>query len=204
MVDAILSATLERLGARTEGESAEAAVSVHDVAARAGVGIGSLYDYFRDRDSLLAAAAAKLAQDNLDAFEALLATTEPMSLREAVESVLDFAFRTYGNDTAKLRVVVRVTTSLGLLPTLARSQSRFATSLASTLRRRKDVGVADIDQAAWLVTQALMGIMQTLIWTDEAVDRRAVHDSALEMFVGYLRGELEGEREPERPASAAS
>lgn len=188
MVDAILVSALERIAdARSDGDE-EGGVSVHEVAARAGVGIGSLYDYFRDRGSLLSAAAAKVAQDNLDAFHALLAETSALPLREAIESVMDFALQTYTADPQKVRVIVRLTARLNLLTMLARSQTLFAASLAEAMKRRTDVHVADIDSAAWVVTQALMGVIMALVWSDELPDRRAIRDATVAMFVGYLGG----------------
>lgn len=37
-------------------------VTLNDIAARAGVGVGSLYDYFADRDSVLSGLAAKVTE----------------------------------------------------------------------------------------------------------------------------------------------
>ncbi len=93
VVEAILVAALE--GISRTGED----VALSDVAARAGVGIGSLYDYFRDRRGLFAGAVAKVTEDNLEAFEALLQKTEPLALREAVGAVVDFALATYASDS---------------------------------------------------------------------------------------------------------
>jgi AcrR family transcriptional regulator len=188
MVDAILVSALERIADARSDEDEDGGVSVHDVAARAGVGIGSLYDYFRDRGSLLSAAAAKVAQDNLDAFHALLAETSALPLRKAIESVMDFALQTYTADPQKIRVIVRLTARLNLLTMLARSQTLFAASLAEAMKRRSDVHVADIDSASWIVTQALMGVIMALVWADEPPDRQAIRDATVEMFVGYLGG----------------
>ncbi len=188
MVDAILVSALERIADARSDEDEEGGVSVHEVAARAGVGIGSLYDYFRDRGSLLSAAAAKVAQDNLDAFHALLAETSPLPLREAIENVMDFALQTYTADPHKVRVIIRLTARLNLLTTLARSQTLFAASLAEAMKRRTDVHVADIDSASWMVTQALMGVVIALVWNDDPLDHRAIRDATVEMFVGYLGG----------------
>ncbi|MCW5837818.1 MAG: helix-turn-helix transcriptional regulator, partial [Labilithrix sp.] len=53
VVEAILGAASERLSRGGEEED----VTLQEVADRAGVGIGSLYDYFRDRRSILSALA---------------------------------------------------------------------------------------------------------------------------------------------------
>ena len=186
MVDAILVGALERIVDARSNEEDDGGVSVHDVAARAGVGIGSLYDYFPDRSTLLSAAAAKVAQDNHDAFRAVLAATSSLPLRQAVEQIVDFALETYTCDPRKVRVIFRLTARLNLITMLAHSQTLFAASLAETLKRRTDVRVADMDSASWVMTQALMGIMMTLVWSEDLLDRGAIRAATVAMFVGYL------------------
>jgi AcrR family transcriptional regulator len=183
-VEAILTATLEKLTRAGEG-----AVTIQAVAARAGVGVGSLYDYFRDRESILAAAVGKITQDNLDAFEAALDRTEGMPLRGAVESIVDFTLETYARDPHKHRGVLRITMALGLMPMLVRSQDRFAGALAAWLRRRDDICAEDVDHAAWLATHAMMGVANSMIWDDSPETSPTlpeVRGAAVEMITAFL------------------
>jgi AcrR family transcriptional regulator len=163
VVEAILTATSERLSRTGDDEN----VTVQEVANRAGVGVGSLYDYFSDRRSLLSAVAAKITEDNLHAFEDLLGTTHDLSLQDSVGSIVDFCFRTYTANKRIPRAVLKIAHTIGLMPTIAHSQTVFAESLAGTLRKRNDVPAANIDLTAWTITQAMMGVMHTLVWQDE-------------------------------------
>lgn len=182
VVDAILTAALDRVSRLGESD----AVSVQEVAARAGVGIASLYDYFKDRGDLLSAAAMKVAQDNLDAFHALLEASADVPLRVAIENVVDHALDTYASDSARSQSLLRLTMRLGLMPMLAHSQGRFAASLADALRKRDDVHVTDVDGAAWVVTQSMMGIVHTLVWDASPPDRASMRAAAVEMFTTAL------------------
>lgn len=185
VVEAILVAALDKL---SHGDD-EGSITVQDVATRAGVGIGSLYDYFRDRQSLLAAAAAKVTEDNLRAFEGVLEDTKTMPLDEGVRTIVAFAIDTYTRDKRVPRALLRIAHTLNLMPTLAESQTIFTKSLADALRRRKDIHKdTDIDLSAWIMTQAMMGLVHTLIWQDEptlSVD--AMRDETVRMFVRHLR-----------------
>lgn len=163
VVEAILSAASERLSRSNDEED----VTLQDVANRAGVGVGSLYDYFRDRRSLLSALAAKITEDNLRAFEAVLASTQDLPLAESVGRIADFCFETYATNKRIPRAVLKIAHSIGLMPTLAQSQTVFAETLAASLRKRTDVTAKNIDIAAWVVTQSMMGVMGTLVWQDE-------------------------------------
>lgn len=181
-VDAILTAALDRISRIGEQDG----VNVQDVAERAGVGIGSLYDYFNTRGDLLAAATMKAAQDNLDTFDALLADSEALPLRAAIERVVDGVLDIYGADRDRYQSVLRLTMRLDLVPTLAMSQSRFAASLADLLRRRPDVHVADVDATAWVVTHSMMGIAHTLIWEPDPPPRAAIREAAVAAFTAAL------------------
>jgi len=184
VVEAILTSALDRVSRLGEPD----AVSVQDVAARAGVGTASLYDYFKDRGDLLSAAAMKAAQDNLDAFHALLEASSALPLRVAIENVVDHALETYAIDPARSQSILRLTMRLGLMPTLAQSQARFASSLADALRQRSDVHVTDVDGAAWVVTQSMMGIVHTLVWDANPPDRASMRAAAVEIFTTALAG----------------
>jgi AcrR family transcriptional regulator len=162
VVEAILEAAAERLS-RTGDESD---ITVNDVAARAGIGIGSLYDYFKDRRSLLAGVAAKITEDNLRDFEALLVRTRDLPLRESIELIVDHAFAIYAGDRRIPRAILRVAHSTGLMPALAESQSIFADALGKALSERKDVDIADPRRAAHVLTHALMGVVHSAIWSE--------------------------------------
>ena len=185
VVEAILGAATERLSRSGDEEE----LTLQEVANRAGVGIGSLYDYFSDRRSILAALAVKSTEDNLRAFEALLESAHELPLDESVGRVVDFCFETYTSNKLIPRAVLKIAHSIGLMPTLAQSQTVFAESLATSLRKRQDVGVQDIGLAAWTITQAMMGVIQTLVWQDEPkhsqVELRA---ELVALFGAHLRG----------------
>lgn len=162
-IEAILSATVERVSRVGD----EADLTLESVAARAGVGIGSLYDYFRDRKGLLAGVAAKVTEDNRIAFEAMLATTQQMPIRKSVEVMIDYAFHVYLRDPMIPRMVLRVVNAFGMQSTQTASQAQFARILAESLRQRSDVSASDVDTSAYIITIAVMGVMISLVWTDE-------------------------------------
>ncbi|OJY26793.1 MAG: hypothetical protein BGO98_07260 [Myxococcales bacterium 68-20] len=187
VVEAILGAATERLSRSGNEEE----LTLQEVANRAGVGIGSVYDYFSDRRSILAALAVKSTQDNLRAFEALLESAHELPLDESVGQVVDFCFETYTSNKRVPRAVLKVAHTIGLMPTLAQSQTVFAESLAASLRKRQDIGVPDIDLAAWTVTQAMMGVIQTLVWQDEPKHSETeLRAELIALFGAHLRGRV--------------
>lgn len=185
VVDAILRAAVERLS-RSDNEDL---VEMKEIAERAGVGIGSIYDYFPDRERLLGAIFAKVTEENLVQFEEVLGRARELPLRGALELVADFAFDIYLRDERRVlaRSLVRIAAANDAGPTLVRSQDAVAQRLAVDLAQRDEVKVKDHDVAAWMLTNGLMGIIHTLIWDDDVrVSRDRVRASFVDMAHAYL------------------
>jgi AcrR family transcriptional regulator len=182
VVDALLVAALDRI-ARADADDS---FTVNEVAKGAGVATGSIYDYFTDRTSLLSAATTKIAADNLADFEAILGETNARPVREAVERIVDFAFTTYLADVPKMRALTRLTMRLGHMSTLANGQALFAEALAKSLSARPDVRVTDPEHASWVVTQAVMGAVGTLMWDEAAPDHARVRHALVAMIETFL------------------
>ena len=163
LVESVLSAATELVG-RTKDEEE---VTIQAVAERAGVGVGSLYDYFNDRGSVFTSLAAKLSEDNLRRFEAELESCRTKSLEETVRRIVDLLFDTYLVDVKTPRVILRITHRANLMPLLAHNHAVFARSLATFLKERDDVGTTNIDATAYVMTNMAMGVILTLVWAND-------------------------------------
>ncbi len=152
VVEAVLEAAAELLPHHGDDDQ----VTLNDIAERAGVGVGSLYDYFADRGSVLSGLAAKVTEDNLRAFED--------QLEKSLHQPLPDAIRGLGNVRIP-RAVLRVAHRVDLMPTIAESQNAFAAALATSLRQRNDVRKDDLDVVAYVVTNMAMGVIHTSIWS---------------------------------------
>jgi AcrR family transcriptional regulator len=187
VVEAILTAATERIVRATDTDD----VTIREVATRAGVGVGSLYDYFGDRKSLLVAVAAKVTEDNLAEYERLLAASQHLPLPEFVDAIAGYTLDLYTKDRAMPRSVLSICYRVGLVPMLAEGQRLFAESLAKALRERSDVRVENLDAAAYLIIQAGMGLVHTMLW--EAVAPfpvEIVRAELVQMMVRYLNKAL--------------
>ncbi len=163
VVEAVLDAAAELL----PGNDADDSVTLNDIATRAGVGVGSLYDYFADRGSVLSGLVAKVTEDNLRRFEKQLEESRGKPLDTAIREIVDLMFDTYVGDVRIPRAVLRVAHRAGLMPTIADSQIRFSSVLARALAVREDVRHDDAELAAYVVTNMAMGIVHTSIWAEK-------------------------------------
>jgi AcrR family transcriptional regulator len=159
------------------------------IAERAGVSIGSLYQYFPNKAALLAELAhehhAEVHAVVAPALERLADRSVPLadSLRELLRDLIAIhaanpgLHRALANEVAHDKWGVR-----------RRDEAEaFARKVGAALNQRPDVTVVDLGTAAHLVVQTVEGITRWL--GHEApghVDRRAVVDELTTMLVGYL------------------
>jgi AcrR family transcriptional regulator len=194
VVESILIAALDRLSVETD----EGSLSIQNVARRAGVGIGSVYDYFSDRKSLMSSLAAKVTEDNRAAFEQVVLNSRGRPLRASIEAIVDHAFVTYLSDTRVPRSVLRIAGGIGLMPLLFESQTAFAKLLATMLGERADVAVKDPESAASVLTSSLMGLIHALVWLDPGASARAqLREEFVSMSVAYLQAGVEHRNDPQ-------
>lgn len=163
LVESVLSAATELVGRHDDEEE----VTIQAVAERAGVGVGSLYDYFNDRGSVFTSLAAKLSEDNLRRFEAALASSKDEPLDVVVRRIVDLLFDTYLVDVRIPRVVLRIAHRANLMPMLAQNHEVFARSLAELVRGRDDVDPTNLDAKVYVMTNMGMGVIHTLVWAKE-------------------------------------
>lgn len=83
-VDAILSATFQLLESEGEGR-----LTTNRIAERAGVSIGTLYQYFKDRDDILAAMGERQAEALRQKItEIVLAAPEQNAIRTIIQAIM--------------------------------------------------------------------------------------------------------------------
>ncbi|CAH0281419.1 HTH-type transcriptional repressor KstR [Massilia sp. Bi118] len=153
MVDAILDAS-----ARILVERGYAGLNTNAVAQRAGISIGSLYQYFPSKEALLVALQTRHAQDMSGALGSLLAESDTGGLASAVARFVRAAVAAHELDPALHRVLEKE------LPFFVESSELVGKDvhrhvLALLTKYRREVAQANLELAAWMVmrmTEALV------------------------------------------------
>jgi AcrR family transcriptional regulator len=147
--------------------------SVGDIAAAAGVSLGTFYQYFRDRTHVLATLVAEGAERML---RDTAQVWRPEEGREGVHRVLH-AFVSHYRSTSKFqRVWEEVTHIDGELAALRRELARtYVAGVAAALRHGQDVGAvrADLDVEAAAV--ALTSMVDRTCYVRLVFDRQPGH-----------------------------
>lgn len=184
--EALLTATAQILVRR----GAEA-TTTNAIAARAGVSIGSLYQYFADRDALV----LELIRRHVAAMTAVvvdgLAAIDGAALEDVVRPVI-------GALVAAHRVAPRLHQALHQIapPRGAAALDDFedaATGLVATaLRGREDLEIADPELAARVLVMAIGGVMRTTLRREPAQIAGADFEAMLVALVLGFLGAIDG------------
>jgi len=179
LVDAILTAAVRVLSAVGVEES-----TTTRIAERAGVSVGSLYQYFRNRDELLGALVDRLVEDNVRRFHEELEGDAAPAVR--IEAMVRSGLARFLDRRALYAPLLTYTPLLSRFPIIVRARKRVREALARELRAqaREDASV-DFDVAAFVIINAFMGVVLVALH-DEAGTRESLEDELVRLFTRYL------------------
>lgn len=189
---AVVSAILEAADQLLTRVGDPEKVSLEGVARRAGIGIGSLYDYFSNREDVLGAFLSRLTDANFVELEKQVNATSALSFDEALPLIVDATMKLYLEHPARTRATIAAIARLGWMRPVVTERDRFAGVLAARLR----VSFPELDpQKVQLTTEvvcdSVIGVVAGELWrtrTDEQHERvRAEVVSMVRAAVQRLR-----------------
>ncbi len=173
VVEAVVSA-LEQLIERTPDASD---LSMRTVARRAGVGVGSVYDYFNGQDGLFGAFLQQLTRGNFDALEQVVREGEALPLGVALRRVLTASLTTYLEQPKKTRAAITFIVRLGQVEAIVRERDRFAELVAARIMKdRRELAPELVRATVRLAFDAGMGVIMAELWRPVGDVERAVLD----------------------------
>jgi AcrR family transcriptional regulator len=159
-VDAIVKATTQVL--LEEGYDR---FTTARAAERAGVSIGSLYQYFPNKAALASAVIDRCCENFLIAFESALAGRCPATLADCIRAIIDLAFVSHPMTPELHRVLLDLAPRIGVADKTEMVSRTTAKAIESMLRKHSDEIAPGID----LATAATM--VETML---EALTHRAI------------------------------
>ena len=162
-----------------------AAGTTNRIAEAAEMSIGSLYQYFPNKDAILAA----LIDEHIEAGGELLAQRSRDGLPSSLESTLRLFVRAtidnHCDDPALHRVLFeQAPRSAALLERLHEIESRAVAGVTELLRHHPEVEVADPNFAARLTVTTIESLVHRLIV--QPVDTTQLEDEVVRLLLGYL------------------
>ncbi len=140
------------------------ALSTNRIAERAGVSVGSLYQYYPNKDAIVAELAREVENDSLRFFSSLLEHHEHEPIAEPVSRVVRLlAGSQIGGH--KFRRAIRELVPDGWTSEVSEQVDREARDvLSSYLQRRSDVRKGPHDTMAWIALHAIEGTIEAAVW----------------------------------------
>jgi AcrR family transcriptional regulator len=167
LVDALVTA-LEQMPRRSEDPLEW---SLESLVERAGVGIGSFYEYFTNKQNLLAALLSRVTQRNFDAILGAFDGEAPDSLERTLSILSRRVAEVYFREPTTTRLAVAATVRLGLLPAVHGTRDLFAAELAKrTHRFFPGVEQTEVETTARMISDSVIGMVVAELDRTEAPD----------------------------------
>jgi AcrR family transcriptional regulator len=184
-VDVILEAAIRIL----ESEGA-LAMTTSRVAEVAGVSVGTLYQYFGNRDAILDALQDRELERATELLQSLLQRGAPLSDRDLARSVVEGLMKLYQAAPALHRVLAVEGLRVSPKERVLAFDLRLVTAIRSFLSLTKaPLRRTNLDAAAFVIYQSVRASMLAFLLERPAgVDERALTEELIDLTVSYLLG----------------
>lgn len=182
MVDSLIEATAKAVTERgLEG------ITTHHIAETAGVSVGSLYQYFDDKDALIAALVDKLANEIADALRRL-PMDEGGDLRKNVNLFIQFGFALLNSRDGLYLELVRNWHSLPTDQVMDILQQSFMDiSRVYFLKHYSSTPIEDLHVRIFIIANSVMFTMVRYIGQSRTlISQEEVTTGLTDMVTGYL------------------
>ncbi|QDQ25561.1 TetR/AcrR family transcriptional regulator [Chitinimonas arctica] len=183
MVEVILEAT-----ARVLAERGYAGTNTNLVAERAGVSVGSIYQYFPNKDSLVTALHERHAAQMGQAIERVLAGSRPPGLRGRIEAIVQALLTAHQLEPALHKVLEKEFPFFDAPKAESAADNAIYRSVWTLLdAHRAQLRPGNLDLATWTVLQVMESLVHAAVIDPPA--RFSTEDIAAtitEVLMGYL------------------
>lgn len=170
-----------------------ARLTTNAVAERAGISVGSLYEYFPSKQAILVALARRLMEDDRQRVRAAMSGAPYASLealaRKAVRALIDL----HAEQPRLRRAVLEVYFAFGF----REEQAQMVGALVEELRAASAniAQLKELSSASWFVlTRATLGVLRAALWEESSLldDATALEDELVRLLLGYLASPFAG------------
>jgi AcrR family transcriptional regulator len=182
-VDTVLAATARVLVMRGfDG------LTTNAVAEEAGVSIGSLYQYFPNKEALVAALIEKHVEDMNAAILSELVRVAQLPMAEAVRAVIELTIEAHAIEPELHRVLTEQVPRVGRLSKLRELDAICHRMVAGLLAARKDeLAISDPDTAAFVLVASIEAIThRAALFAPERLRDPRLIDEACALVTRYL------------------
>lgn len=160
------------------------------VAERAGVSIGTLYQYFPNKEALLSGALRQHLSGVVEAIERACEEAAESSLERMAKAVVGAFVEAKLRDAPTSRALYAVAADVGGAEVVAEMTARSQAALLKMLESSSDCRLSDPDTVVYVWASSMVGPVQGLLQCEEGIIKAQVLREHLErMAVAYLRSQ---------------
>ena len=167
-MDAIFEATvriLPRIGSHS--------LTTKKIADFAGISVGSLYQYFPNKESVLAALMDKAMQGHMGKFEAKLKEVSGQSMEATTSAMVDFTIDMFLGEKEKVREVFMLAPELGRITALLRLRQVAVEKLAEEMKiHHPGQPHEEYIRVSFIAVNSVMGVIHTMLYDSSQTHAR--------------------------------
>ena len=174
--------------ARVFAERGYSAGTTNRIAAAAGLSVGSLYQYFPNKDAILVELSRAHVNDGVSRLQLFLADQLPAGIEAQLRAAVETTIAVHDGNFGLHRVLFEEAPQpADLRDDLRRAEDAFTEAVATLLVDDPDVHVRDVHLAARLVVTTIESLVHRFITRDpDDVDIDAFADELVRMLMSYL------------------
>ena len=180
-VDAILTA-----GARVLVERGYAKTTTNHIARVAGVSIGSLYQYFGNKDELVLAIINRHAENILELLRSMTSDLADAPIAVAVNEFVSAMITAHSIDPKLHRICVEQVLNLGLEHLLTLRATAIELVRAYLTAKRNKIVVEDIDTAAYMLVVTVDSVIHSAFIGDAMPNLGRLNSELVSLILRYL------------------
>ncbi len=166
----------------------EQGFTTNKVAERAGFSIGTLYQYFPNKEAIIAGLAGRERRIVEAQLHAVLAAAKPGSQAEAVRQIVRILIRAFSGRRRARRFVVLASMRGGRFETLQKANQDFIEAIVSKLTQTESAMQPLTPAMAFVLTRAVQGVIRSAVLEeDPLLETREFEDELVLLAMGYLR-----------------
>lgn len=158
------------------------------IAERAGVSVGSIYQYYPNRDSLLAAVLQRHLDRVAEKIEELCLKYEKTSIKTLISALVDEIILAKLSNPEESKALYAISGERGGLDLSKRMNDRMLAAVSNLLESASDIEFDDSQIVAEFVLGAIMGLIRRVLENQVTDKVEQVLESHLKlMVVAYLK-----------------
>lgn len=166
-------------------------MSTNKIAESADVSVGSIYQYFPNKEAIVLAVIENFAERQYEILADGLEKVQGIQLEDAIRKIVDNMLQAKRDDPELSRVLFEQLPPIGQHDVMHEWTSRAADLLRNALEARdENFRPADLDMAAFVLVNGVHGVVQgTASNWPELLDDQRLLDETTDMVLRYLGGE---------------